>query len=193
MSLLGLSQEIRDVAQTAPKRAVSLGIPAGIWERCRLPLSGLPVRTPSAGPQAHQMGCLSALHRHPHVFKESPGLPVMRLRPAHAGAGLPLTPSSHRQPHIHQGHLRDTDDSAVLQTHSPSSCDPRLGLQLLANHCGRGPLGHLGRGQGAALGLEGATRQHPLHPVVPPPTPTPSRHSGLGTRLARLRRPVQCY
>lgn len=132
------------------------------------------------------MGCLSALHRHPHVFKESPEPPSNETQAvSQRGWASSLTPSSHRQPHppgTLTGHRRH---SAVLQAHSPSSCDPRAGaFSYLTNHCGLWSLGHLGRGQGAAQAGR-ATAAASLHPCYSPPNaPLPSRRSRLGTQLA---------
>ena len=181
-----------------PERAVSLGIPAEIWERCRLPLSGLPVPPPTQcwapGPSDGMPPCSSPS---PPRLQGKPEPPSNETQAGLAERlGFLLTPSSHRQPHIHQGHLGDADDSAVLQAHSPSSCDPRAGaFSYLTDHCGPWSLGHPGQGgRGAALRLEGATAAASLHPRYSPPTPHPQQtppaqgHSWLGSG-----RPVQCY
>lgn len=185
------------MAQTAPKELYPwVSLPrSGSVAGCHCPAS--PSRTPPVlGPRPIRWDASLLFTVTPRLQ----GKPEPPSNETQAGLaerlGFLLTPSSHRQPHIHQGHLRDTDDSAVLQAHSPSSCDPRAGaFSYLTNHCGPWSLGHLGQGgRGAALRLEGATAAASLHPRYSPPTPHPQQtppawgHSWLGSG-----RPVQCY
>ena len=173
------------MAQTTPKRAVSLGIPAEILEGCQLPLSGLPP-LPSAGPQAHQAGCLPALHQpHPHVFKDRPSLPVMRRRPASqrgqalSHSQLPL--SATRPPGTLRGRRRQFCPSCPQpQQLLPQSWSLQLLNQLLQT-VAPGPPG-AGAG-GAALRLDRATVGASLPPPYRhPPCPTPSRRLPLGDK-----------
>ena len=171
------------MAQTTPERAVSLGVPAEILEGCQLPLSGL-LPLPSAGPQAHQTGCLPALHQpHPHVFKDRPSLPVMRRRPA--------SQRGRASSHSHLP-LSATRPSGTLRGHRqqfcPSCPQPRQllpqswSLQLLNQPLQTVAPGPPGAGaRGRLSDWTGPQWGHPFTPRLPtsPPCPTPSRHLPL--------------
>ena len=180
------------MAQTTPKRAVSLGIPAEILEGCQLPLSGLPP-LPSAGPQAHQAGCLPALHQpHPHVFKDCPSLPVMRRRPAsqrgRASSHSQLPLSATRPPGTLRGRRRQFCPSCPQpQQLLPQSWSLQLLNQLLQT-VAPGPPGAGARGR--LSDWTGPQWGHPFPSLTDTPhAPPPADASRSGTKLARLRAP----
>ena len=193
------------MAQITPERAVSLGIPAEIWEPCRLPLSGLPAPPPAPrwapGPPDGMPPCSP-----PPSPPRPQGKPEPPSNETQASLterpGFLLTPSSHRQPRVHQGHLGDADNSAVLQAHSPSSCDPRAGaFSCLTDRWGPWPLGRPGQGQGggsqAGRGHSSSIPSPPL-PASPATHPTPSRHlplwdtagSAMGAPFSVIKKPL---
>ena len=180
------------MAQTTPERAVSLGIPAEILEGCQLPLSGLPP-LPSAGPQAHQAGCLPALHQpHPHVFKDCPSLPVMRRRPAsqrgRASSHSQLPLSATRPPGTLRGRRRQFCPSCPQpQQLLPQSWSLQLLNQLLQT-VAPGPPGAGARGR--LSDWTGPQWGHPFPSLTDTPqAPPPADASRSGTKLARLRAP----
>lgn len=107
--------------------------------------------------------------------------------------GFLLTPSSHCQPHVHQGHSGDADDSSVLRARSPSKCYARAGaFSCLTDRCRPWPLGRPGQGPGGRVsGWTGPQWRHPFTPPyrIPPHAPPPADASRSGTQLARLGAP----